>query len=107
MITEGYVVRHYQGRSGGRGPALIDIAQDHLLFRLADQGLFDLGIALKGGTAVRKFWAGSAGRFSTDLDFAGSTMQPPSWCSRPSTVPGLDPSASRPSPSTARCASPC
>jgi predicted nucleotidyltransferase component of viral defense system len=71
MITEGYVVRHYQGRSGGRGPALIDIAQDHLLFRLADQGLFDLGIALKGGTAVRKFWAGSAGRFSTDLDFAG------------------------------------
>ena len=71
MITEGYVVRHYQGRSGGRGPALIDIAQDHLLFRLADQGLFDLGIALKGGTAIRKFWAGSAGRFSTDLDFAG------------------------------------
>jgi predicted nucleotidyltransferase component of viral defense system len=71
VITEGYVVRHYQGRSGGRGPALIDIAQDHLLFRLADQGLFDLGIALKGGTAIRKFWAGSAGRFSTDLDFAG------------------------------------
>ena len=71
MITEGYVVRHYQGRSGGRGPALIDIAQDHLLFRLADQGLFDLGISLKGGTAIRKFWAGSAGRFSTDLDFAG------------------------------------
>lgn len=71
MITEGYLVRHYQGRSGGRGPALIDIAQDHLLFRLADQGLFDLGIALKGGTAIRKLWAGNAGRFSTDLDFAG------------------------------------
>jgi len=71
VITEGYIVRHYQGRSGGRGAALIDIAQDHLLFRLADQGLFDLGIALKGGTAIRKFWAGSAGRFSTDLDFAG------------------------------------
>lgn len=48
MITEGYLVRHCQGRRGGRGPALIDIAQDHLLFRLADQGLFDLGIALKG-----------------------------------------------------------
>ena len=71
MITEGYLVRHCQGRRGGRGPALIDIAQDHLLFRLADQGLFDLGIALKGGTAVRKLWAGNAGRFSTDLDFAG------------------------------------
>ena len=71
MITGGYVVRPYQGRSGGRGAALIDIAQDHLLFRLADQGLFDLGISLKGGTAIRKLWAGSAGRFSTDLDFAG------------------------------------
>ena len=38
---------------------------------MAEQGLFDLGIALKGGTAIRKLWAGSAGRFSTDLDFAG------------------------------------
>lgn len=71
MITEGHVTRHYQGRSGGRGPALIDIAQDHLLYHLARSGLFDLGIALKGGTAIRKLWAGNAGRFSTDLDFAG------------------------------------
>ena len=71
MITEGYLVRHYQGKRGGRGPALIDIAQDHLLFHLMQRGLFDLGIALKGGTAIRKLWAGSAGRFSTDLDFAG------------------------------------
>ena len=53
MITEGYVVRRYQGRSGGRGPALIDIAQDHLLFRLAGRGLLDLGISLKGGPAIR------------------------------------------------------
>jgi predicted nucleotidyltransferase component of viral defense system len=71
MITEGHLTRHYQGRSGGRGPALIDIAQDHLLYHLAENGLFDLGIALKGGTAIRKLWAGNAGRFSTDLDFAG------------------------------------
>ena len=71
MITEGYLVRHYQGKSGGRGPALIDIAQDHLLFHLTRRGLFGLGIALKGGTAIRKLWAGNAGRFSTDLDFAG------------------------------------
>ena len=27
MITEGYLVRHYQGRRGGRGPAIIDTAQ--------------------------------------------------------------------------------
>lgn len=71
MITEGYLVRHYQGRRGGRGAAIIDVAQDHLLSHLAQSGLFDLGIALKGGTAIRKFRAGSAGRFSTDLDFAG------------------------------------
>ncbi len=71
MITEGHLVRHFQGRRGGRGPAIIDIAQDHVLHLLAKEGLFDLGIALKGGTALRKFWAGTAGRFSTDLDFAG------------------------------------
>lgn len=73
MITEGYLTRHYQGRRGGRGPAIIDIAQDHLLHLLVREGWFDLGGALKGGTAIRKFWAGNAGRFSTDLDFAGLT----------------------------------
>lgn len=71
MITEGHLARHYQGRRGGRGPAIIDIAQDHLLAHLASQGLFDLGVALKGGTSIRKFRAGNQGRFSTDLDFAG------------------------------------
>ncbi len=71
MITEGHLVRHFQGRRGGRGPAIIDIAQDHAVHLLAREGLFELGIALKGGTALRKFWAGNAGRFSTDLDFAG------------------------------------
>ncbi len=71
MITEGHLVRHFQGRRGGRGPAIIDIAQDHLLAHLEREGFFELGVALKGGTALRKFWAGNAGRFSTDLDFAG------------------------------------
>jgi predicted nucleotidyltransferase component of viral defense system len=71
VITEGHLVRHYQGRRGGRGPAVIDIAQDHLLYHLANAGIFDLGVSLKGGTAIRKFRAGNAGRFSTDLDFAG------------------------------------
>jgi uncharacterized protein len=73
LITEGYLARHYQGRRGGRGPAIIDIAQDHVLYLLAREGLFDLGVSLKGGTAIRKFLAGNAGRFSTDLDFAGLT----------------------------------
>lgn len=30
-ITEGHLARHYQGRGGSRGPALLDIAQDHAL----------------------------------------------------------------------------
>ena len=73
MITEGYLARHYQGRRGGRGPAIIDIAQDHVLQLLVREELFDLGISLKGGTAIRKFLACNVGRFSTDLDIAGLT----------------------------------
>jgi len=72
VITEGYLARHYQGRADGRSPALIDIAQDHALHLLHEAGVFELGAVLKGGTAIRKFRAGNAGRFSTDLDFAGA-----------------------------------
>ncbi|MGE0139382.1 MAG: nucleotidyl transferase AbiEii/AbiGii toxin family protein [Ilumatobacteraceae bacterium] len=68
-ITEGHLARHYQGRRGGRGPALLDIAQDHALAVLHRAGLFDRGLVFKGGTSLRKFRAGAAGRFSTDLDF--------------------------------------
>lgn len=70
MITEGYLARHFQGRSGMADPALLDVAQDYALKHLHDQGMFDLGVVLKGGTALRKLRAGNAGRFSTDLDFA-------------------------------------
>lgn len=69
-ITEGHLVRHYQGAKGGRDAALLDIAQDHALYLLQRAGLFDEGLVFKGGTALRKFRAGNAGRFSTDLDFA-------------------------------------
>ena len=68
-ITEGHLARHYQGRRGGRGPALLDIAQDHALALLHDAGLFQRGLVFKGGTSLRKFRAGAAGRFSTDMDF--------------------------------------
>ena len=64
-ITEGYLAQHYQGRSGGRDPALLDSAQDHALALLHDRGVFSLGVALKGGTALRKCRAGNAGRFAT------------------------------------------
>jgi predicted nucleotidyltransferase component of viral defense system len=70
MITQGYLSRHFQGRSGMADPALLDVAQDYALKFLHDQGMFDLGVVLKGGTSLRKLRAGNAGRFSTDLDFA-------------------------------------
>jgi len=69
-ITEGYLSQHFRGRPGGRDPALLDIAQDHALAFLHEQGVFELDVVLKGGTALRKCRAGNAGRFSTDLDFA-------------------------------------
>lgn len=70
MITEGYLARHHMGRRGMQGPALLDVAQDYALQYLHQQEVFDLGVVLKGGTSLRKFRAGNAGRFSTDLDFA-------------------------------------
>ncbi|HUP15909.1 MAG TPA: nucleotidyl transferase AbiEii/AbiGii toxin family protein [Acidimicrobiia bacterium] len=48
----------------------MDVAQDYALKVLHDEGLFDLGLTFKGGTALRKYRAGNLGRFSTDLDFA-------------------------------------
>jgi predicted nucleotidyltransferase component of viral defense system len=69
-ITEGHFARHYQGVRGARDAAMLDIAQDHALYHLSEAGLFGRGLVFKGGTALRKYRAGNAGRFSTDLDFA-------------------------------------
>lgn len=69
-ITEGHLARHYQGVKGGRDAALLDIAQDHALNVLHDNGVVRPWVGVQGGTALRKFRAGNAGRFSTDLDFA-------------------------------------
>ena len=74
-VTEGHLARHYQGVRGGRDAALLDIAQDHVLYLLHQAGAFDAGLVFKGGTALRKFRAGSAGRFSTDLDFAAPSEE--------------------------------
>jgi len=70
-LTEGHIVRHIPAGSGapGREAAIIDIAQDLLLSYLEDKGLMD-HVSLKGGTAIRKFYAGKEGRFSLDLDFS-------------------------------------
>lgn len=75
MITQGYLSRHFQGRRGMADAALLDVAQDYALKYLSDQGVFDLGVVLKGGTSLRKLRAGNAGRFSTDLDFAAPDVE--------------------------------
>lgn len=69
-ITRSLVSRHALGRSNAFDAALLDIAQDHLLFLLDQAGLFDgERLTFKGGTSLRKCPLGNDGRFSTDLDF--------------------------------------
>jgi hypothetical protein len=70
-LTRTFVGLHGAGRSDTYGVALLDVAQDHLLWLLSNLGHFDDGLLIfKGGTALRKFRLGGSGRFSTDLDFA-------------------------------------
>lgn len=66
------VARHAAGRADAYDAALLDVAQDHLLWLLAQLGQFDdsAGLVFKGGTSLRKCRLGGTGRFSTDLDFA-------------------------------------
>lgn len=74
-LTRGYILRHSPAQSPqGVEAAVIDIAQDLLLRHLADTGVFRL-VAFKGGTALRKLYAGASGRFSTDLDFAVANLR--------------------------------
>lgn len=70
-IQLGHIARHTPKGAGaqGREAAIIDVAQDLLLAHMHDAGLLD-GLAIKGGTAIRKLYAGKEGRFSLDLDFA-------------------------------------
>ena len=70
-LTEGHIARHTPTGSGapGREAAIIDIAQDFLLSYLEDCGKMN-HVCLKGGTAIRKLYAGKEGRFSLDLDFS-------------------------------------
>ena len=70
-ITPGRIGQHTprNAGAGGRDAAIIDIAQDLLLRELHACGALD-GLVFKGGTALRKLYAGNQGRFSTDLDFS-------------------------------------
>lgn len=70
-LTRGYVQRHVPPDSQvDLNIALLDIAQDFILSHLQNSGYFDGLLIFKGGTALRKLFAGTEGRFSTDLDFA-------------------------------------
>jgi predicted nucleotidyltransferase component of viral defense system len=83
-LTEGHLLRHAPAQSHqGRDAAVIDVAQDLLLRHLAEEGVLSL-VAFKGGTALRKVYAGAAGRFSTDLDFAVASID-----DDPATVIGM------------------
>jgi len=68
----------------------LDIAQDFLLAHLEEVGVFGHMVVFKGGTALRKLFAGAQGRFSTDLDLASAdldadrqALSPKSWLMRP------------------------
>jgi predicted nucleotidyltransferase component of viral defense system len=71
-------VRHGPPGPQGGYAALIDIAQDLLLAHLHERGVFE-HLVLKGGTALRKLYAGTAGRLSTDLDFSGRRTRTGPW----------------------------
>lgn len=68
-IQIGHLGRHAPANNQGREAALVDIAQDLLLRHLSDEGVLDW-LVFKGGTALRKLYAGKDGRFSLDLDFS-------------------------------------
>ena len=69
-LTRALVGLHGAGRADTYGAALLDVAQDHILWLLSELGHFDDGSLLfKGGTSLRKCRLGGVGRFSTDLDF--------------------------------------
>lgn len=59
-IQPGHIARHTPRNAGaqGREAAVVDVAQDLLLRSLHDEGLLD-GVAIKGGTAIRKLYAGN------------------------------------------------
>jgi len=74
-IQPGHIARHTPQGAGsqGREAAIIDIAQDLLLRHLRSDGILNR-LVFKGGTALRKLYAGNSGRFSLDLDFSVATI---------------------------------
>lgn len=71
MLTHAQVQR-YAAESGLRDIMIAEkeIVLTFLLQLMAERGILE-HLAFKGGTCLRKMFAGSQGRFSTDLDFTG------------------------------------
>lgn len=76
-IQIGHIARHTPRGAGaqGREAAVADVAQDLLLAHMHEAGILG-NLAIKGGTAIRKLYAGNEGRFSLDLDFAAFGADP-------------------------------
>lgn len=70
-ITAGWIAQHTPkgAGAGGRDAAILDVAQDLLLRELHERKALR-SLVFKGGTALRKLYAGGQGRFSVDLDFS-------------------------------------
>lgn len=61
-LTRALIGRHGAGRADTYDAALLDVAQDHVLWLLAELGLFERGtLIFKGCTSLRKRRLGSAG----------------------------------------------
>lgn len=70
-LQVGWLHRHLSHSSGlAVEVAVLDIAQDFLLTHLERHDIFRELVIFKGGTALRKLFAGAGGRFSTDVAIA-------------------------------------
>jgi hypothetical protein len=77
-VTVGWIARHTPkgAGAGGREAAILDIAQDLLLRELHETGALD-ALVFKGGTALRKLYAGNQGRFPSTWTSASPLRQTP------------------------------
>ena len=61
-LTRALVVRHALGRADAYDAALLDVAQDHLLYFLVETGCFSgHRLVFKGGTSLRQLLSGHSG----------------------------------------------